>query len=134
MTLNNTVIAGYLGAPAALREIPGSGTPVANLQVAQSYTFTGKNGREQKTNWFRVVAYGDVARIATQFSTGDNIIVDGHLETREWTGADGSHRRTTEIVARSVGRVEKLLRPDGPAAPVDAPPAPETEHEDWPTV
>ncbi len=127
MTLNDCKLAGFLGTDPEIRFMP-SGVPVANLRLGQSYSYTdGKTKQEAtRTNWFMVVCYGPVAEIAKRFHKGDNIILDGQLETREWTAQDQSKRRVTEVVAHNIGKLEKNERP--------------AEHEsleqddDWPTI
>lgn len=107
MTLNDCKLAGYLGADAVMRHT-GSGVPVVNLRLGQSYSYTDSNKKEaRKTNWFAVVAYGPVADIAKGFRKGDNVILEGNLETREWTPQDGSKRRVTEVIARNIGKLER---------------------------
>lgn len=107
MTLNDCKLAGYLGADAVLR-YTGSGTPVVNLRLGQSYTYNDASKKEvRKTNWFAVVAYGPVAEIAKGFRKGDNVVLEGNLETREWTPQDGAKRRVTEVIARNIGKLER---------------------------
>lgn len=107
MTLNDCKLAGYLGADAILRYTT-TGTPVVSLRLGQSYGYTGPNkGEMRKTNWFAVVAYGPVAEIAKGFQKGDNIVLEGNLETREWTAQDKSTRRVVEVVARNIGKLER---------------------------
>lgn len=124
MTLNDTKLAGYLGADAVLR-MTGQGTPVVNLRLGQSYTFVDANKQEvRKTNWFSVVAFGPVAEIAKGFRKGDNVILEGNLETREWTPADGSKRKVTEVIARNIGKLERNGNHGTPEAADDADEAP----------
>lgn len=113
MTVNDCKLAGYLGADAEMRHT-GGGTPVVNLRLGQSYTFTNAQKKaETKTNWFSVVAYGGVAEIAKEFRKGDNVILEGTLETREWTAKDNSKRRVTEVIARNIGKLERSKSPNG---------------------
>lgn len=129
MTLNDCKLAGFLGADPELRFMP-SGVPVTNLRLGQSYQFTDNKTKQEttKTNWFMIVCYGPVAEIAKRFQKGDNIILDGQLETREWTAQDQSKRRVTEVVARNIGRLERNERPS--AQEVDG----AEQDDDWPTV
>jgi single-strand DNA-binding protein len=129
MTLNDCKLAGYLGAKPELRYLP-SGTPVVNMRIGQSYNYTDQHKKDaRKTNWFAVVAYGPVAEIARHYEQGDNIVLDGQLETREWTATDNSKRRVVEIVARNIGKLEKL-----PSAGLIPAEAREGEDDDWPVI
>jgi single-strand DNA-binding protein len=51
MTENQFILAGYLGSKPELRYLP-TGTPVANVRLAQSYRLQGKS--EERTNWFNL--------------------------------------------------------------------------------
>ena len=107
MTLNDCKLAGFIGSAPELRFLP-SGVPVTNMRVGQSYVYTdAKQQSHRKTNWFSVVTYGPVAEIAKTFKKGDNIILDGQLETREWQGQDGSKRKVVEVIARNIGKLER---------------------------
>jgi single-strand DNA-binding protein len=127
MTLNDCKLAGYLGANPELRFLP-SGTPVVNLRLGQSYTYSDANKQEvRKTNWFGVVAYGAVAEIAKAFQKGDNVILEGNLETREWEATDRSKRRVVEVIARNIGKLERNGNSQDALEGKD-------QQDDWPTA
>lgn len=126
MTVNDCKLAGYLGADAVVRHT-GTGTPVVNLRLGQSFTYTDANKKPAtKTNWFSVVAYAAVAEIAREYRKGDNVILEGTLETREWTGKDKSTRRVTEVIARNIGKLERSRAANG------APQHEDEDHEEAP--
>ena len=102
MTENQFTLAGYLGAKPELRYLP-AGTPVANVRLAQSYTLKGNS--EERTNWFNLVFYGNIAAIAMKFEKGDNIHVTAFLEHREWETKAGSKRHTYEVVVKKCHRI-----------------------------
>ena len=107
MQKNRIELAGYLGGKATVRYLP-SGTPVANVRMAEGYRYTDRNNQTQEhTNWHSLVFYGDLAEIAAMFEKGDNIFVEGTLQTRQFTPKDGSQRTVFEIVARSVHQITK---------------------------
>jgi single-strand DNA-binding protein len=127
MTQNDCKLAGYLGADAQLRFLP-SGTPVVAMRLGQSYSYTDQNKKEvRKTNWFSVVAYGPVAEIAKGFHKGDNVILEGNLETREWEGQDKSKRRVVEVIARNIGKLERTSQVNGHDAPEG-----QDQGDEWP--
>jgi single-strand DNA-binding protein len=81
---------------------------VANARLAEGYKFKDRNGEIQEhTNWHSVVFYGDLSDIAVTFDKGDNIFVEGTLQTRKFTPRDGSQRIVYEVVARSVHQITK---------------------------
>jgi single-strand DNA-binding protein len=102
MTENQFILAGYLGAKPELRYLP-AGTPVANVRLAQSYTLKGNC--EERTNWFNLVFYGNIATVAMKFEKGDNIHVTAFLEHREWETKAGSKRHTYEVVVKTCHRI-----------------------------
>ena len=107
MQKNRIELAGNLGGKPVVRYLP-SGTPVANARMAEGYRYTDRNNQTQEhTNWHSLVFYGDLADIAATFEKGDNIFVEGTLQTRQFTPKDGSQRTVFEIVARSVHQITK---------------------------
>jgi single-strand DNA-binding protein len=103
MNLNKVLVAGRLGADVELKSM-GSGKSVANVNVATSNRWTDKSGQKQeKTEWHRVVVYGKNAEnLAKYLKKGDELYVEGRLETRSWEDKDGKKRYSTEIVAQTV--------------------------------
>lgn len=105
MQKNRIELAGYLAAKPEARYLP-SGTPVANARMAEGYKFKDRNEQVQEhTNWHSVVFYGELSEIATSLEKGDNIFVEGTLQTRKFTPRDGSQRTVYEVVARSVHQI-----------------------------
>ena len=120
MQHNRFQVAGYLAAKPEARFLP-SGTKVANARLGESYRFKGKDQKlETHTNWHRLTFYNDLADLAVSFAEGDNLFVEGTLQQRQYTPADGSKRTVSEIVVKSchlIARVRKEGNNDQ-AAPV----------------
>jgi len=107
MQKNRIELAGYLADKPQLRYMP-SGIPVANVRMAEGYRYTDRNNQAQEhTNWHNLVFYGDLADIAVTYEKGENIFVEGTLQTRKFTPKDGSPRTVYEIIARSVYLIAK---------------------------
>lgn len=102
-SLNKAMIIGNLGADPEVRTT-GSGTRVANLSVATSRSWTGRDGAQQeKTEWHRIVAWDKLAEIAERFmKKGDRIYVEGEIEYRSYEDKDGVTKYSTEIRAREI--------------------------------
>ena len=115
MTENQFILAGYLGSKPELRYLP-TGTPVANVRLAQSYRLQGKS--EERTNWFNLVFYGNIAEVAMNFEKGDNIHVTAFLEHREWETKAGSKRNTYEVVVKKCHRIAGV-KGESPAGDTD---------------
>jgi single-strand DNA-binding protein len=130
MFMNDIKLAGYVGKTPELRYLP-SGTPVTSFRLGHSYSYTDQTSKKvEKTNWFTVVAYGPVADIAKRFATGDNVVLDGQLEQREWQGQDGHKRSVYEVIARNVAKLEKTGERNGAPEQGDE----SNDEAPWPTV
>ena len=104
MAVNTATVIGNLGADPQIRALP-SGQSVATLSLATTERFTDRNGgKQQRTEWHRIVAFGKLADSCAQYlSKGHQIYVEGRLTTREYEAKDGSGKRyRTEIVARQI--------------------------------
>lgn len=105
MQKNRIELAGYLVNKPEARFLP-SGTKVANARLKESYKFQGTDGKQQThSNWHSLVFYGDVADIALSFEKDDNIHVEGSLQQRKFTPADGVSRTIYEIHAKICHRI-----------------------------
>jgi single-strand DNA-binding protein len=92
MSVNKVIVVGNLGADPVVRALPNAGQNVANFSVASTERFTDRSGaRQERTEWFRVVAVGKLADTCGEFlSKGRQIYVEGRLSTREYQARDGS--------------------------------------------
>jgi single-strand DNA-binding protein len=105
MQKNRIELAGYLATKPEARFLP-SGTKVANARLKESYHFTGSDGKQQThTNWHSLVFYGEVADVALSYGKDDNIFVEGTLQQRKFTPAEGVTRTVYEIHARSCHQI-----------------------------
>ena len=98
--VNKVILIGRLGNDPEMRYMP-SGEAVANLSIATSESWTDKNTGEkrEKTEWHRVVAFRKLAEIIGQYcKKGDQIYIEGKLQTRKWSDKNGQDHYTTEII------------------------------------
>lgn len=111
--LNKVMIIGYLGRDPEMRYTP-SGRPVTSFSVATSRTWTSAEGeRREETEWFNVVAWGNLAEICKQhLSKGQHVYVEGRLQTRGWEGDDGQKHYRTELVASEMIVLGERRAPD----------------------
>ncbi len=98
--LNKIMIIGHLGRDLEMRYTP-SGRPVTTFTVATSRTWNTSDGeRHTETEWFNVVAWGNLAEICKQYLTkGQQVYIEGRLQTRHWDDSDGNKHTSVEIVA-----------------------------------
>lgn len=102
--VNKVILVGNLGRDPELRYTK-NGQAVANFSVATSESWQSRDGggREERTEWHRVVAWAKTAELCAQYlSKGRTVYVEGQLRTREWEDRDGNKRQTTEIHAQTV--------------------------------
>jgi single-strand DNA-binding protein len=101
--LNKVMIIGRLGREPEMRYTP-SGRPVTNFSVAASRSWvTSEGDRRVETEWFNVVAWGNLAEICKQYlSKGQQVYIEGRLQTRHWDDPEGNKHVSTEIVANEM--------------------------------
>jgi single-strand DNA-binding protein len=94
------MLIGNLGADPAMRYTP-SGRPVTTFRLAASRSWkTAEGERRTETEWFNIVAWGNLAEICNQYlSKGQQVYIEGRLQTRRWEDAEGNKRSTVEVVA-----------------------------------
>jgi len=98
--LNKVMIIGHLGRDPEMRFTP-SGRPVTTFTVATNRTWNSTDGeKHNETEWFNVVAWGNLAEICKQYlNKGQQVYVEGRLQTRRWEDSDNFKRTSVEIVA-----------------------------------
>jgi single-strand DNA-binding protein len=118
--LNKVMIIGHLGRDPEMRYTP-SGRPVTTYNVATSRTWNSSDGeRHTETEWFNVVAWGNLAEICKQYlSKGQRIYVEGRLQTRQWEDSDGNKHSSTEIVASEMIMLSDRHNHNHPSEEVD---------------
>ena len=101
--LNKVMIIGHLGRDPEMRYTP-SGRPVTTFTVATSRSWNTVDGeRHQETEWFNVVAWGNLAEICKQYLTkGQQVYIEGRLQTRHWEDKEGNKHSSIEIVANEM--------------------------------
>jgi single-strand DNA-binding protein len=98
-SMNRVILIGRLGRNPDDRRTSG-GTPVANFSLATDQLRSANGERERITEWHRVVCFGKLAELSTQYLLkGRLVCVEGSLQTRCWEKSPGDKRYSTEIVA-----------------------------------
>lgn len=100
-SVNKVILVGNLGRDPEVRHLP-DGRPVVNLSVATSETWRDRNSgeRQERTEWHRIVIFNErLAEVAQKFlKKGSKVFLEGQLQTRKWTDAQGQDRYSTEVV------------------------------------
>jgi single-strand DNA-binding protein len=101
--LNKVMLIGNLGRDPEMRYTP-SGKPVTSFSMASSRSWISSDGeRKEETEWFNVVAWGNLAEICNQHLTrGQQVYIEGRLQTRSWEDANGQRHFRTEVVANEM--------------------------------
>jgi single-strand DNA-binding protein len=101
--VNKVILVGNLGADPEVR-YASSGAAVVNFRIATSENWTNKEGgKETRTEWHRIVAFGKLAEICAEYlNKGKQVYVEGRLQSRSWEDKEGNKKWTTEIVANNV--------------------------------
>ena len=133
--LNKVMIIGNLGHDPEMRYTP-SGRPVTTFTVATSRSWNTADGeRHTDTEWFNVVAWGNLAEICKQYLTkGQQVYIEGRLQTRRWEDKEGVKHATVEIVASEMimhgERREVNHAPAGDEPPASEEPEGQNGNED----
>jgi len=101
--LNKVMIIGNLGRDPEIRYTP-SGKPITSFSLASSRSWVSADGeRREETEWFNVVAWGSLAEICSQhLCKGQQVYVEGRLQTRGWEDENGQRHFRTEVVANEM--------------------------------
>lgn len=99
--MNKVLLTGRLTRDPELRSL-ASGKAVTQFVVATNEYPGGK----EKTEYHNVVTWDRLAEICGQYlAKGQQVALEGRIQTRQWDDADGKRHWKTEIVA---GQVEML--------------------------
>lgn len=103
MNVNKVILMGRLGNDPEVRCMT-NGEAVANVSLATSEHWKDKSGEKQeKTEWHNLVFYRRGAEILGEYCVkGQEIYVEGKLQTRKWRDKEGHDRYSTEIVISSM--------------------------------
>ncbi len=102
-SLNKVTIIGNVGKDPEMR-FSSSGKPIVSFSVAVN----SKYGEQESTEWFNIVAWDKLAETCNQFLTkGQQVYVEGRLQTRKWEGKDGGTKYKAELVANKVLFLDK---------------------------
>ena len=133
--VNKVILVGNLGADPDVR-YTSTGSAVVNFRIATSENWTNKEGgKETRTEWHRIVAFGKLAEICAEYlNKGKQVYVEGRLQSRSWEDKEGNKKWTTEIVANNVvmlGGAGGQVRETGDE-PTEGPPEPSQQEDDIP--
>ena len=104
MSVNKVILLGRVGNDPEVKFMP-SGNAVVNLSIATNRKFKNQDSGsyEDKTEWHRVVFFNKPAETIWQYvRKGQQLYVEGRLQTRKWQDKEGNDRYTTEILGNEM--------------------------------
>ena len=117
-SLNKVELIGNLTRDPELRYTP-KGTPVCTFGLATNRSWQPSVGgeRQEETEFHRIVAWNKLAELCAELLfKGRKVYVEGRLQTRNWTSADGQERQTVEIVTDNMIVLDSKHREGGQQA------------------
>ena len=114
--LNHITIMGRLTRDPELRRT-GSGTAVASFTLAVDRDFTDKQSGEKETDFIECVAWRQTGEfISRYFRKGQNIGLNGTIQTRQYQDKDtGKNRTAFEVIINNAYFVESKNSSNGQA-------------------
>ena len=117
--LNRCIFSGRIGNEIELKYTP-KGTPVVRLVVAVDRRYKDETEQWQTvTSWIDCVAWNKWAEFAAnQVHKGSAVIIEGRIETRNWTDQNNQNRKAVEVIVDVMHTLEWRPREEG-SAPVN---------------
>jgi single-strand DNA-binding protein len=104
---------------------------VTSFSIATTRSWNSPDGeRREETEWFNIVAWGNLAEICKQYlNKGQQVYIEGRLQTRRWEDQEGKKHFATEVVANEMIMLgERTSRPAaGESSGAHEPPIEEDE-------
>lgn len=117
--MNKVILMGRLTRDPELKTTP-NGVNVCSFGIAVDRRFQTK-GEEKKTDFFNIVAWRQCGEFVSRyFKKGNMILVEGELQTRQYTNKDGQNVNVTEIIAEHLSFTGEKLSESSPATTAEA--------------
>ena len=112
MSINKVILVGNVGQDPEVRTL-SDGREIANFSLATSESWKDKSTGEkkEKTEWHRLVIFsqGLVNIVKNYVKKSTKLYVEGSVQTRKWTDAQGVEKFTTEIVLQNFNSSLQIL-------------------------
>ena len=95
--VNRTELVGNLGNDPETR-ISATGTTVTTASIAVHTSYKQGTSWKERTDWFRLVAFGEAAEYLASYRQGERIAVAGRLQSSEYVDREGVKRTSVEVV------------------------------------
>lgn len=118
--MNRVILLGRITAKPEIR-YTGSNVPYVRFTVAVNRQFSNQDGTRD-ADFINVIAWRKQAEvICNYFDKGNQIAVEGRLQTGSYDGQDGTKRYTTDVVLDQFHFVESKAARANSSAPVESP-------------
>lgn len=102
-------------------KITDKGTFIASFSMASNSVRKSAEGPVEKTDWFRVIAFGKQAETIARFvQKGNRICVQGRLTFNPWVDRNGAAQAGADIVLQEFQFLPNKRREDAGSASVAA--------------
>jgi single-strand DNA-binding protein len=132
--VNKVILVGNLGQKPEMR-YTATQSAVANLSIATTESWKDKESGEMrdKTEWHRVVFFGNLAEIAEKYlDKGSSVYIEGKIQTRKWQDKEGKDRWTTEVLGNQLTMLGSRNTSESPTQANDSSNTPFPEDDSGP--
>ena len=132
--VNKVILVGNLGQKPEMR-YTATQTAVANISIATTESWKDKESGENrdKTEWHRVVFFGNLAEIAEKYlDKGSSVYIEGKIQTRKWQDKEGKDRWTTEVLGNQLTMLGSRNTSESPTQANDSSSTPFPEDDSGP--
>jgi single-strand DNA-binding protein len=108
-TLSNSVhLIGRLGVDPKKYEFENGNIKAVFSLATNEYYKNAKGEKVEQTHWHNIVAFGKVAKVATDYlAKGKEIALEGKLTNRSYEDKDGNKKYITEVLANQILILDK---------------------------
>jgi len=106
--VNRVLLSGRLTRDPQLRYASDS-TPITQVDLAFHRRYRGRDGAAaEQTGFVTVMTYARLAEVCGQYlKKGSAVLIEGRLQMREWSAAQGGKRQRLEIRGEAVHFLER---------------------------
>ena len=116
MSINKVILLGNVGGDPEIRNT-SDGREIASFSLATTEYWKDKNTgeRKDKTEWHRIAVFsqGLVGIVKNYVKKGSKLYIEGQLQTRKWTDANGVDKYNTDVVLQGFNATLQMLDSTG---------------------
>ena len=109
MSVNKVILLGYVGKDPEIKEFESG--KVAKMTIATTEKgYKLKSGKDipDRTEWHNIMLWGGLAEVAEKYiNKGQQVYIEGKIQTRSWADKEGITHYTTEVVASDLQMLGK---------------------------